>query len=205
MNLHRTDHEAEWSTLPASSRNIWQIVAGKTNGWITPGNIITVIGVALTILGLIKILGDSYGYGLVYIAIGRILDVADGYIAHATGTKSPLGEAFDAIADKLLTAMIFIVFLVANIAPWYVLALLALPHVLAGLLAVWGAVNKQRLHPSRMGKISMALVWVALIGYLLHEVVANSAALIVIITLAITSIVTGLHAIRGYWRDVQKD
>ena len=92
MNLHRVEGVADWAkpNLPKLSKI--QKIASKTNGTITPGNILSVTGGLFVVSGLVDIYrGDEMKRGIRKVGIGRAIDIIDGIVADKTGTKSPLG------------------------------------------------------------------------------------------------------------------
>lgn len=201
LGLHRSGGQAQWDTLAASRWNAWQRLAAQTHGVITPGNILTVSGFALTTAGLVAVTKEHYWLGLGGIGIGRLFDVADGWAAERTGTKSPLGESLDAVCDKLATALAVLALLVTGIIPWWVLLIVLLPHLaISAIAAVWLA-HGQHLHPSRRGKLSMALAWAGLGGLVLATALhQQSTQLLGSISYALlaASVVLGIGAIIGY-------
>lgn len=102
MNLHRTGKQADWEKVDPSEWNLFQRLASKTHGILTPGNVITVLGAATVTSGLIDIHRGETRKGTYKVGAGRLLDILDGIVADATKTKSPLGEALDASMDKLV-------------------------------------------------------------------------------------------------------
>lgn len=130
---------------------------------------LTLCGLTLVFSGLLAILQEKYGLGLLLVAIGRASDIADGWVADHTKTKSPLGEALDAGADKLTTLATIVVFFAAHIAPLWLLTLLLLPHVIISVLAMRAHTRHYALHPSGLGKISMILVWLSLLGLMMQK------------------------------------
>lgn len=205
MNLHRAESQAEWQNLAATNRNSWQKLAAKTSGIVTPGNALTLIGLGLSLLGLVALLNENYWVGLAGLAIGRLFDIADGLAANYTGTKSPLGEILDAVADKLITGLALIALGVSGVVGWLMLAGLALPHAIIAVASMLAYVKGRRLHPSRLGKLSMALAWVAIIGFVLAKAAPDlgliSAASVGI---ALASILLGLAVTLEYLRDYRR-
>jgi phosphatidylglycerophosphate synthase len=93
--------------------------------------------------------------------VGRALDLADGWAADKTGTKSRLGEAVDASLDKIETVIVLLA-VWPYVAPWIVPAILV-PHGLIAIVALSARELGRPLHPLRSGKVSMALAWVGLV------------------------------------------
>jgi phosphatidylglycerophosphate synthase len=163
--LHRSGNRSEWESTPVEKRTIWQRIAAATYGVVTPGNIVTATGTGLTLQGLGLLANGDVKPALMSITAGRIADILDGLLAHATHTKSPLGEALDAGFDKIQTAAALVVLTREGIIPPPVTAALAL-----GQTAIFGfsAIAKQRgheIHPGLSGKYAMGLGWTAMIGF----------------------------------------
>ena len=167
MKLHRVSGEPDWSAVATQDRNTWQRLASASKGVVTPGNVVTVLGLTLVILGLIAIDRHDYWLGLILLAIGRLADLLDGWLADRTGTKSPLGEAADVLADKAATIFTLAVFFMDKLVPWPLLGLALLPHLIITLLPLTKSWRQHRLHPSRAGKLSMAMLWVSIPGVIL--------------------------------------
>jgi phosphatidylglycerophosphate synthase len=106
-----------------------------------------------------------YGLSLLLVVVGRLLDIVDGWLADRTGTKSPLGEAFDATADKVGGLAVIVAMLHGDLLPWWAALAILLPHIITSILAARAAAKGHRLHPSRLGKIAMAIGWVSLFGF----------------------------------------
>lgn len=201
MKLHRSSSKPDWELIDASERNISQRIAAITKGVITPGNIATFIGIALVVLGLIEILDKNYWLGSVLIIIGRLFDLVDGWLAESTQTKSPLGELLDASIDKLGTVLTIIALYVAMLAPWWVLTLLLLPHIVIAVISLNARRHGITLHPSRAGKLSMAAVWGALFGLILIHALDWSTfdiGTVVVYCIAALSVGLGGVAATGY-------
>lgn len=201
MKLHRSESKPDWQAIDINSQNAWQRIAASTNGLVTPGNLVTLIGIGLVVWGLFDVLRENYWSGSVLIIIGRLCDLLDGWLAESTGTKSPLGELLDASIDKLGTILTIVIFYIANLAPFWVLTLLLLPHIVIIAISIIARRNNVTLHPSRVGKVSMAALWVALFGLLIVRALDLAAGSIVSITvdvIAASSIILGCYAAVGY-------
>lgn len=201
MQLHRTTGKPDWATVNKSDQNIWQCTADSTNGLVTPGNIITLLGFVTVLFGLSQINNQHFLLGGIALAAGRLLDIADGWIAEITKTKSSLGELLDASADKLATGLTLLVFYLADVVPGWILLALLLPHLIITILALVALKQNRRLHPSAAGKLSMAGVWLSLLGFLVTHSLNLSGlnpVAITVNTLAVVSIGLGLYATAGY-------
>ncbi len=160
MGLHRA-LEPDWQSVPLPQRNFLQRLAAQTRGIVTIGNAITLAGFLLVIAGFIGILQSHIVVGVLLIAIGRIADLADGYLADRTGTKSPIGEAFDAGIDKLELAIAIPVLLASPYANRLFIVFLLLHLVINVTLFFIANRRHTRIHPTRAGKLSTAMAWVA--------------------------------------------
>jgi len=201
VQLHRTTGKPDWLAVPPQSRSVWQRLAVRTHGIATPSNAITLAGFALVLVGLLAVLSRQYLLATVLLTIGRLCDILDGWLAEATGTKSPLGEFLDAAVDKILTILTVAAFFAAHIAPTWVLVALVTPHILIALILFGWRIRKVMFHPSLAGKLSMAGVWLSLLIYALAQVVNLPAAVLTATqVIVIASSAAGLYAATLYAR-----
>jgi phosphatidylglycerophosphate synthase len=175
--LHRVGKRPDWDRRPRRRWNIWQRIAGNTGGWLTLGNLLTFIGLILVLIGLANLWRGAYGWALAYITVGRVCDLLDGWLANRTRTKSPLGELLDASVDKLETGLTLIVLVGAGLLPWPAAVLTLLPQLVITRQSFRAWRVGKRLHPSRSGKLAMALVWVALGGMVLLAILLPTSNL----------------------------
>lgn len=103
FNLHRSDKVPDWEKIAPELWNPSQKRAAETHGIDTPGNRETLKGAVATLLGTYAVYAEEYALGALLMVGGRYYDRRDGKKAEETGTKSRLGEAFDAIVDKIGT------------------------------------------------------------------------------------------------------
>lgn len=199
MDLHRTSAKPEWETTAPAQRTAIQNLAASTHGIVTPPNIITVVGLGLVVYGLIEIMQQHLWLGILWVIIGRLLDIADGMAAQATHTKSPLGEIFDATADKAGTFLTIIVFVLAGITPWWAALALALPQLIIAVVILYKKRAGQGVHPTRQGKLSMAALWLAAAGMFLTRALNAPFALVIATAIVTTaSIALGFYALWQY-------
>jgi len=161
LSLHRSDKQPDWLKVPEVDRNQWQKLALRTSGIVTPGNIITLIGFGVAITGIVMMLASHFWWAIILLTIGRLLDIADGVVADRTGTKSPLGEFLDAAVDKIVTGLTVLGLFIAQTAPCWLLLLFLLPHAIIPIIVFAARAKKIEIHPSRLGKTAMLIVWIA--------------------------------------------
>jgi phosphatidylglycerophosphate synthase len=175
MNLHRVGEKPDWEYIPQDKWKPWHKLAARTDGWVTPGNVISAIGAALTLTGIHQVANGHPGKGAILIGFGRSADLLDGFVADKTGTKSPRGEMVDASADKALVAVGVVEGLRAGLIP----AEAGIPILVQqAAITVSSAVARWRgreLHPDRSGKYSMTGAWVGIGGFVLSKYVGQEA------------------------------
>lgn len=168
-----TSIKPDWQDIPAGKRNRWQRYAAATKGVVAPANFLSLLGAMLVVYGLFLLLDtQTILYGVVLILIGRLADIADGYVADKTSTKSPFGEATDAAIDKILLGLALIFFLIGQVIPAIVTFILLAHAILNTLVGFAGYFRRLSVHPSRYGKYATAAEWVSLSLFVL----VNAAA-----------------------------
>lgn len=199
MNLHRVTGKSDWAAIAPAKYSGWQRIAARTHGIVTPANVITLIGLAIVGIGVALIVMHTYWWGAALLLVGRLLDLADGIVAHATHTKSQIGELWDATADKLGTLAAIAAIALSGAVPWWVVAALVVPQLIIAIVVLYKKRRGIALHPTRSGKLSMAALWGAMIGVV---VIAGVPGVVVIdaltYLLALTSVVLGSYALSQY-------
>jgi phosphatidylglycerophosphate synthase len=98
-----------------------------------------------------------------FVAIGRLFDLVDGWLANRTGTKSALGEAMDASVDKLTLLPVIIFLPLGAVIDWWLAVSLLAVNLVIAVISLAARIRQYRLHPSRFGKYATAVTWLALV------------------------------------------
>lgn len=173
MNLHRTDKKPQWESTAESDRNIWQRIAHKTYGVVTPANLVSLTGLALTMSGLQDFRRGDKQKAATKIIVGRACDIADGLVAEHTKTKSPLGEAVDATIDKISMAHGLYVLSETDTIPAFATASFFTQNIVNTAATAVAKKRGVELHPSLEGKITTLLQWAAIGGYVIDNVLTE--------------------------------
>lgn len=205
LQLHRVGDIPDWKTVPPARHNGWQRLAIQTYGMLTPGNVISLIGLTFVMIGLWQIASAQLGQGAILVAIGRIADLVDGVVADHTGTKSPMGEILDASFDKLGAFVALYIFTIHHIVPVWLAVLFVLQLLITVLIALWARGRRVVLHPSKIGKFTTAASWLALLAFIsgryLTAAAQHASARIVLSSaygLATIALALGIVGIHGY-------
>lgn len=166
MNLHRIEGTAEWAAVSPRDRNAWQKAAASTHGIVTIGNFFSLLGLLSVPYGLILVSGEDHIMAIVVLALGRLCDLLDGWLADKTATKSPLGEKIDASFDKVSTGAAVAGLVLLGILPGIIAAGLIVPHAIIAVLALIAFAAKKPFHPSIIGKLSMAALWLTILVFM---------------------------------------
>jgi phosphatidylglycerophosphate synthase len=174
MNLHRTEKKPQWESTPEAERNVWQRIAQATKGMVTPANAISLLGLGLTASGLQDFKRGARQQAVAKIILGRACDIADGYVADKTKTKSPIGEAVDATVDKISMAHGLYVLRETDTLPVFTTASFFTQNVINTAATAVAKKRGVELHPSAEGKITTLMQWAAIGGYIISAVRSQS-------------------------------
>lgn len=114
------------------------------------------------------IVGERLGQALVLFAIAGVTDFADGYLARRFHWQSRLGRLIDPLADKALMAFTFVALGAANVAPWWLVALVLGRDLLivGGSALVANRTQLREFPPTRVGKVSTTVQILAVLVFL---------------------------------------
>jgi cardiolipin synthase (CMP-forming) len=110
------------------------------NRLLTIPNLLSIVRLALVPVFLWLLLGPhADGWALLILVYAGVSDWADGKIARLFNQTSRLGALLDPAADRLYTLATVVAFVVRDIVPWWIAALLILRDVVvAGCIFVLG-------------------------------------------------------------------
>lgn len=138
-------------------QNTWQQVSDATHTVITPANAIDAVGFVGAKYGIDHL--DTWP-GIVIAGASFLTDMVDGKVARATGTQSELGEAIDAVGDKIKLAYALKKTYELEAAPMWLLAgVTVVNSVNASLTLADKQINRNvpAIHPSWAGKRAIFL------------------------------------------------
>ncbi|HSX42893.1 MAG TPA: CDP-alcohol phosphatidyltransferase family protein [Candidatus Saccharimonadales bacterium] len=167
MDLHHTSGTPDWASVAPDARNSWQRAAAATRGVLTPANIISVLGFVLVVAGSTALKSKQFEVAFWLVAVGRLCDLADGYAAQKTGTKSPLGESVDAVLDKLGLLAVLLALGSGHIAAWWIVGIIALQNAANSVIAYIGRRRRLGIQPTGLGKLATVFEWLALFCFIL--------------------------------------
>lgn len=180
--MHTAGKKADWELVPAKRWNIWQKIAASTRGVATPANVVSCIGGALVIIGFLQFTDSVTMSGLLLIMVGRLADIADGYIAHTTGTKSPLGELIDTAIDKFTILFGLLIIIMFGLLPTLFTAAIVAQSLLNSIASLIGRRRGIIIHPSQYGKLATFLAWFTIISYLFQRALESNGPISVLST-----------------------
>jgi cardiolipin synthase (CMP-forming) len=121
------------SARPAEPREVEEL----PNRLLTIPNVLSIIRLALVPVFLWLLLGPhADGWALLILVYAGISDWADGKIARLFNQTSRLGALLDPAADRLYTLATVVAFVIRDIVPWWIAALLILRDVVVAI-CIW--------------------------------------------------------------------
>jgi len=142
--------------------------------------------------------GDYYLSGL-FFAISGITDFLDGYIARKFNQCSKLGKILDPLADKLTIICILFVLIMMNIIPRVISIILISREIFIFIASsTTYLLGLNFINPSKLGKTSMFLLYLAIAIKLLELPYVDLALFYIVIPLNIYSAID--YSIKAYHR-----
>lgn len=123
----------------------------------TAPNVLTVVrflGVPLFVW--LVLAREQYGYAVLVLALMASTDWVDGYVARRFDQQSKLGRVLDPMADRIALLTVAVTLVVADIAPWWLLALLVVPDAVLTVVSIIFFRWHPDLPVSAIGKVRMA-------------------------------------------------
>ena len=167
---HLNERQNDWDGLADHELNFWQRVAKKTRGIITAANAVTMAGTVMVMNGLMDISQGNKGLGVAKIGAGRLADVADGEIAHRTGTKGNVGRVLDPTVDMVQLGVALPVLVSSDVMPIAAAAIVGIPKLATALGSATAFVRGQEINVPEEAKLGTAALWAGIGAFCLKAV-----------------------------------
>ena len=177
LQSHAIGNRPEWELVGRTERNLWQEIAAATGGVVAPGMILTATGFGLSVDVNRRLLreyqqtGRHSGRTLLCATaalLGEgVLDLLDGSVATATGTRSPLGRRADTGSDVCRIGLTTFTLAYCKVVPPHAATILAVQKIVTGAPSVIANARGNEPAVSSYGKVTAALQRVCLGAYLL--------------------------------------
>lgn len=144
---------------------------------LTVPNVLSVLRLAALPVIYVDLVGDRLVRALSVLAVFAATDWLDGYIARRYGQISKLGTVLDPISDRLLVAVVGIAMIVADLVPWWAIAVLLARDLAVGVagLVLLGR-GRQPPAVTRIGKSATFGLLFALPLFVLAALVGDGVA-----------------------------
>jgi cardiolipin synthase (CMP-forming) len=195
MDMHTSSERADWELVKPTDRNKWQKIAFSSKGLLTASNVLSILGLVLVILGLIEIANSNYISGALLIAVGRLFDILDGFVAELTKTKSPLGEIIDTTVDKICVFTALIAIAILGVLPFLVIAGMVFINLWISLTAIISRHRQIDMHPSLTGKLATATIWISLVLFLFAKAFEEQAVLLTVLSYILFAVFLALGSL----------
>ncbi|MBI4822768.1 MAG: CDP-diacylglycerol--glycerol-3-phosphate 3-phosphatidyltransferase [Nitrospirae bacterium] len=168
-------------------------------------NTLTVFRIILIPVFVTAVIYERYTSALYLFLVASLTDVMDGLIARLKGQKTLLGTFLDPLADKFLLVTSFILFSYYGFVPgWLTIMVISRDIIVTiGWILLYMTTHTQKVEPSTLGKLSIAMQFILLcyvlidINYPLSLEIKDA----LIWTTASFTVLSGLHYI---YRELKK-
>ena len=163
---------------------------------ITPANAITLAGLLLTIFGSMHL---NTLTGLLFVVIGRGLDLVDGPVARMTHT-SKFSAILDPVADKLALLSVLIGVVRFNLVPGYITIYVVLYNLLITYLSVKAFQQGTASHALIPGKINLFLQIISIFSFIDSQIFTTYTHVLTFMayTTILVSLPFAVAAIKAY-------
>ena len=130
----------------------------------TVANQLTMLRMALVPAFVLLVLAREFSWALVVFVVAGLTDALDGYVARHANQSTRLGAMLDPVADKLLAGSAYVVLTWSSVVSctipvWLTVTLLFRDAmIVVGVVVVNLTVGPREFSPSRLGKVSTALI-----------------------------------------------
>ena len=161
-------------------------------------NLITVLRIVAAPLLILLLKYGNYELALLLFLIAGISDGLDGYIAKRFNVQSQFGAILDPVADKILLVSCFVMLTLLGHLPFWLLVIVLFRDLLivGGYLVLVMLKVTVQMAPSVVSKLN-TVCQICLVGLVLAElagwVALGGAVDLLIVVVAITSVISGVH------------
>ncbi len=161
-------------------------------------NLITLMRIILIPVYLYYFSKGNYTLAGILFSTSAFTDFLDGFIARKYNLTTKLGKILDPLADKITIISILIVLIVLDIIPGILATIILLRELIiliGSVLAYYFGVNNV-IEPSKIGKLSIFLLYIALAARILGIKFTGMVLLCIVIPL---NIISGFKYIIDTW------
>jgi cardiolipin synthase len=161
-------------------------------------NLITISRIALAPVLILLLKDEQYAASLAVFVIAGVSDGLDGFIAKRFHCESRLGSILDPMADKTLLVSSYVMLMVLNHVPFWLMLTVAFRDLLivGGYLVYTSMVGPVQMRPSWLSKLNtfmqIALVFVILVQQA-FQLIYPLAVDALIYAVLLTTVASGLH------------
>lgn len=161
-------------------------------------NLITISRIALAPVLILLLKEEQYAASLAVFVIAGVSDGLDGFIAKRFHFESRLGSILDPVADKTLLISSYVMLMVLNHVPFWLMLTVAFRDLLivGGYLVYTSMVGPVQMRPSWLSKLNtlvqIALVFVILVQQAFQMIYAPLVDALIYAVL-LTTVASGLH------------
>ncbi|WP_029069695.1 CDP-alcohol phosphatidyltransferase family protein [Jonesia quinghaiensis] len=135
--------------------------------WTIP-NVISFIRLGLIPVFAVLMLSGQHVWALVVVVVSSFSDWADGYIARRFHQVSELGKTLDPIADRCFIFVTLLVFVIRDIIPWELFAVIAVRDIM--MLVLVSAIARRGHEPMAVTFIGKAATLFLLLAFPIYIV-----------------------------------
>lgn len=165
-------------------------------------NVLTILRFVFSPIFLYLFLNDNVELGLIIFMFVAVTDLADGWIARSTKTKTKFGEFMDPMADKFMVFLAILAIIIKFDFPLWSVPLFIIRDIisLVGSILVYTK-YKESWKPNVLGKLTTFLQIITILAYIIKigfKLIILDITIIFSVLSAIVYIYRGISMIKGH-------
>lgn len=167
-------------------------------------NILTLTRILLLPFFAATLIYREYQYALILFIAAAITDLLDGLVARIRKQITYFGSILDPVADKFFLITSFILMSIYGLIPtWLTIIVISKDIiVVTGCIILYFVINKLKIEPSPLGKVTSAFQFVLIGLVLLYRNISESMAVPVLI-FALVAVFTTLSAVHYIYQGLK--